>query len=253
MQGVRWSEDDLAAHQARMARHRPSPAGTQNTFPSTPVMDTAAPSGAGAENCAPHQIHGGPVPGSPGDEGMGDGQGVIALPSRSAPHAERRTQKRTSRSPSARSTAKAERGTGPGGGGAEIIPLRRRDGAKPRAKQKRPEQVLQISAIEFLRVALPPSWRVFHVPNGGARSPIEAAILKAMGVWPGVGDLAFIGPGGRFVGAEAKAGRNGLTEDQSEWRDWCLGNGVPWFLFRTIDELVAGCADAGIPLRVRHT
>lgn len=122
---------------------------------------------------------------------------------------------------------------------------------RKRAKFKRPEQVLQIAAIEFLHVALPPSWRVFHVPNGGARSPIEAAILKAMGVHPGVGDLAFIGPGGRFVGAEAKAGRNGLTDDQTEWRDWCVANQVPWFLFRSIDELVSGCLDAGVPLRVR--
>lgn len=156
--------------------------------------------------------------------------------------------------PAAPACARAKSGAGPGAEGAQALGKSSAVAGAlvlPKARIKRPEQVLQIAAIDFLDVALDPSWRVFHVPNGGARSAVEASIFKAMGVRPGVGDLAFVGRGGRFVGAEAKAGRNGLTDDQAEWRDWCLANAIPWFLFRSIDELVSGCTDAGVKLRVR--
>jgi hypothetical protein len=115
---------------------------------------------------------------------------------------------------------------------------------------KRPEQELQIAGVRFLNVALPPTWRVVHMPNGGLRSPIEAGIFNAMGLRAGYPDLSLIGPG-RLVVAEAKAGKGKLRTEQEEWRDWFRSIGVPWFLFRTHDELVAGCVDAGVPLRVR--
>jgi hypothetical protein len=119
---------------------------------------------------------------------------------------------------------------------------------------RRPEQDLHKASVKFLNAALPPTWRVVHVPNGGWRSGPEAAILKSMGVWPGFPDLQLIGPG-RLVVAEAKApkeqGGRGLTDDQDEWRRFFQSIGWPWFLFRTHEELVAGCIDAGVPLRVR--
>lgn len=120
----------------------------------------------------------------------------------------------------------------------------------PKRKIRRPEQELHKDAVTFLNAALPPTWRVIHVPNGGQRSPVEAAIMKGMGVRSGFPDLGIIGPG-RFVVGEAKAGRGKLSDDQAEWRDWFQSIGVPWFLFRSHEELVAGCLDAGVPLRVR--
>jgi len=124
--------------------------------------------------------------------------------------------------------------------------------AAQRAQTKRPEQSLQIAAIVFLDAALPREWRVMHAANGGHRSGAEAGIFKAMGVRPGYPDLAFVGKFGRIVLAEAKADRGRLTPKQEEWRDWCLQWSIPWFLFRSIDELIAGCTDAGIPLRTRQ-
>lgn len=122
----------------------------------------------------------------------------------------------------------------------------------PREKQNRPEQSLQIAAITFLDAALPREWRVMHAANGGYRSGAEAGIFKAMGVRPGFPDLTFVGQFGRIALAECKADRGRLTATQEEWRDWCLERCVPWFVFRSIDELIAGCTDAGIPLRVRQ-
>lgn len=123
-------------------------------------------------------------------------------------------------------------------------------GGKSPRKIKRPEQELHKAAIKFLDRSLPPSWRVIHAGNGGIRSPIEAAIMVGLGVRKGFPDLLMLGPG-RFVVGEAKASNGKLSRDQEEWRDWFISIGAPWFVFRSIDELIAGCVDAGVPLRGR--
>jgi hypothetical protein len=128
--------------------------------------------------------------------------------------------------------------------------------AKPRRRRTYPEADLQIAGIQLLEAALPPSWRVFHVPNAGKRGKAEAGQMAAMGLRAGFPDLGIIGPpadGSRFarlVVAEAKAGRGQLTEAQEEWRDWFLSIGIAWFVFRSIEDLVAGLVDAGVPLRL---
>jgi hypothetical protein len=55
----------------------------------------------------------------------------------------------------------------------------------------------------------------FHVPNGGWRSPVEAAILKGQGVRPGVPDLVVIKDGLPFA-LEFKAEGGRLSAAQSE-------------------------------------
>lgn len=61
-------------------------------------------------------------------------------------------------------------------------------------RQSRPEQALQKAVAAYLRAQKPDCiW--FHVPNGGGRSRVEAAILKGMGVRAGVPDLIFIWAG----------------------------------------------------------
>lgn len=186
-----WYADYQARRSAERQGRAINPPGTRfidrDKFQSgnaatTPVIETAAPSGAGAEHCAPRQFK------------------------------------------------------------------------RQRKKQNRPEQELQKAAIKMLDAALPAHWRVIHVPNGGWRSPIEAAILKAMGVREGFCDLLLMGPGhkaGRFVVIELKAKglRGDLTEAQEEWRDWFLAIGADWFLAETLEEIQDACLDAGIPLK----
>lgn len=141
-------------------------------------------------------------------------------------------------------------------GGGERGPELSVTAGETAAKRKRghPEQTLQIQAVKFLHLALPRDWRVVHVANGvaagGQQARIANAIRKAMGVRDGFPDLSIFGPG-RYVVAEAKAGKGRLSTAQAEWRDWFMSIGVPWFVFRDHDELVAGCIDAGVPLRVR--
>lgn len=79
---------------------------------------------------------------------------------------------------------------------------------------KHPETELQKAVINFIRLALP-GCVCFHVPNGGARSKREAAILKAMGILPGIPDVWVI-YGGQVLTIELKAGKGKTTEAQRQ-------------------------------------
>lgn len=127
----------------------------------------------------------------------------------------------------------------------------------PKRKRRTPEQDFQKDCVKFLNAALPPSWRVVHIPNGGTtgghKAKIVGGIRKAMGVREGFPDLMLVGPG-RSVAIELKAaGRRGkvLSTAQEEWRDWFASVGLPWFLARSVEDVIAACHDAGVPLRVR--
>lgn len=63
---------------------------------------------------------------------------------------------------------------------------------------KRPEQEIQKAIATALRQleGLTGNFVFFHVPNGGKRGKVEAAIMKAMGVRAGVPDLVILPRGG---------------------------------------------------------
>jgi len=78
---------------------------------------------------------------------------------------------------------------------------------------RRPEQAIQRAVVQHLRIRGVPGLVWFHVPNGGARKPIEASILKSMGVRPGVSDFILI-HAGKFFALELKAEGGRATEAQ---------------------------------------
>jgi hypothetical protein len=79
----------------------------------------------------------------------------------------------------------------------------------------RPEQTIQRAVFEHL------CWRgfagtfAFHVPLGGARSGIEAAIMKGLGVVAGVPDILIIHDGHVYA-LELKAPGGRLTPTQRD-------------------------------------
>ena len=79
----------------------------------------------------------------------------------------------------------------------------------------RRESLEQRAYIEWAQFH-PYARRVFAIPNGGKRSPVEAAIMKAEGVTPGASDLflpcARGGAHGLFI--EMKWGDNKPTAEQ---------------------------------------
>lgn len=54
---------------------------------------------------------------------------------------------------------------------------------------KRPEQNIQRAVFEHLAARPSKGVFAFHCPNGGWRSPVEAAIFKGLGVVPGIPDI----------------------------------------------------------------
>jgi hypothetical protein len=56
-----------------------------------------------------------------------------------------------------------------------------------------PEAVLQSTIVAGLRLGLPHGFEVWHIPNGGKRSPREGALFKKMGVTAGAPDIIILG------------------------------------------------------------
>jgi hypothetical protein len=83
----------------------------------------------------------------------------------------------------------------------------------PRLRRRQPEAAIQRAVFEHLRIRPAPGVFAFHCPNGGARRPIEAAILKGLGVVAGVPDVIAI-KDDRTYALELKAPRARLTESQ---------------------------------------
>ena len=84
-----------------------------------------------------------------------------------------------------------------------------------KAHRRYPEQRLQKAVLEHLRWRGVPGLFAFHVPNGGWRSPVEAAIFRALGVVAGVPDILII-RNGRVFALELKTGHGRLTQTQAE-------------------------------------
>lgn len=72
---------------------------------------------------------------------------------------------------------------------------------------------MQRAVWDHVRWRLAPGAFVFAVPNGGARSPVEAAIMAGQGVVAGVPDLITI-RGGQVFGLELKAPGGRLSPAQ---------------------------------------
>lgn len=126
---------------------------------------------------------------------------------------------------------------------------------KPRtlsATKERPEEALQIQAVEYLELALPAPFRFWHTPNQrGTRSRWENMLLKAMGVKAGVGDILIAGGRPPLIWLELKSPTGRLSDPQKDWRDWCALVGIPWFLCRSLEDVVEALESLQIRLKVR--
>jgi hypothetical protein len=84
-----------------------------------------------------------------------------------------------------------------------------------RRRQASPEASLQRAVFQHLHARGAPGCFAFHVPNGGFRKPVEAAILKGIGVVAGVPDVVAIYQG-RTYALELKADGGRATQKQLE-------------------------------------
>jgi hypothetical protein len=81
---------------------------------------------------------------------------------------------------------------------------------------RRPEQAIQKAIFQHIKARGVPGLVAFHVPNGGHRKPIEGAILKSMGVRPGVSDVIAV-HNGKIFALELKAEGGRPTVAQLEF------------------------------------
>lgn len=116
--------------------------------------------------------------------------------------------------------------------------------------RKRPEQDLQRQIYQFIGYAMSYNCRpltdwLFHCPNGGARNGKEAAIMKGIGVKPGVNDfvlpIACGGFGGLWI--ELKTSKTGLTDNQIHFHQRLREGGQCVHTCRTLTEVVNAICD----------
>lgn len=100
--------------------------------------------------------------------------------------------------------------------GTATAPLpARRKAARPRLDLEPSEDAIQIALINHLKMRAVPGLEVWHVPNGGARSKVEAARFKAMGVLAGLQDIHLLHCGTLYV-LEIKRRKGRLSPEQRD-------------------------------------
>ena len=82
-------------------------------------------------------------------------------------------------------------------------------------RRQQPEAAIQRAIVSHLKVRAVPGVVYLHPANGGARTAIEGAILKGLGVVAGAPDLMLF-HGGKSFAIELKAEGGRVTEAQVE-------------------------------------
>ena len=89
-------------------------------------------------------------------------------------------------------------------------------------RRRHPEHQLQTACFQWFNLQYP-EFRglLFAVPNGGGRSRIEAALLKAEGVVTGVADMLLLVPSKEYAGLciEFKAANKTARQSEAQ-KDW---------------------------------
>lgn len=112
------------------------------------------------------------------------------------------------------------------------------------------ENQLQRAVVYALRLCLEPPTTVFHIPNGGLRSKVEAARFKGAGVLPGIPDLCILTEGGKTLFIELKSAKGRVSAAQkmrhAELR--ALGHRVE--ICRSVVDVALALTKWGIPHRI---
>lgn len=104
--------------------------------------------------------------------------------------------------------------------------------------RRRPEQALQRAVIEHLAWRAKPDVFCFHVPLGGWRSPIEAAIFRSIGTIAGIPDLICVFKGHCYA-LELKAEGGRVTAIQRAVHDRMRAAGAFVAVAFGIDQALA--------------
>jgi hypothetical protein len=104
-------------------------------------------------------------------------------------------------------------------------------------RRRSPEATIQRAVFAHLRARGAPGVFAFAVPNGGYRKPVEAAILKGLGVVAGVPDVIVIHQG-RVYGLELKTADGRTTDRQHETLDAMRRAGAYCCIAHGLDDAI---------------
>jgi hypothetical protein len=119
--------------------------------------------------------------------------------------------------------------------------------AQPDFWQRRPAKRLEpaterrthILVADELRMACKPGWWWSHIPSGELRTQQTGALLKRMGLRPGMGDFLLVSPTGTHHWLELKRGYDTeLGPAQIEFCRTMRGRGVPYAVARSFAAAV---------------
>lgn len=109
-----------------------------------------------------------------------------------------------------------------------------------RAKPKpAPERSTHIAVADLLRVAARPDVFWTHIPSGEARAERTGALLKRMGLKPGLPDFLFLSRNGPAFLELKRGGIGRLSPAQALFGSLMLEFGVPYEVARSYDEAEA--------------
>ena len=121
----------------------------------------------------------------------------------------------------------------------------------PKARHYLEDQT-QAAVIAYLRLVAPHMiWA--SVPNGGYRTPAEAAKLKWTGVLAGFSDIIGIAENGLAYCLEVKTIDGDLSEAQREFKHRCDELGAPFAIVRSVNDARDALRRWRIPTRETKT
>jgi hypothetical protein len=106
------------------------------------------------------------------------------------------------------------------------------------------ESKLQIAMVKWFNFFYPKRY-LMAIPNGGNRSPITGAILKAEGVRAGVADLFLMEAVAPYNGLwiEVKLEKGRQSDKQKEFEQIATDKGYKYIIVRTMDQFRDGIND----------
>jgi VRR-NUC domain len=105
-------------------------------------------------------------------------------------------------------------------------------------RRRRPEQEIQVALFRHIVSRGVHGLVAFHPANGGYRTPIEAAILRSMGVTRGAPDV-LLWHDGRSYAMELKAEDGRVTDVQHKMLNDLSATGVFTAVAHGLDEALA--------------
>jgi hypothetical protein len=119
---------------------------------------------------------------------------------------------------------------------------------KGRGPPIKPEELIQISIVEWSRIVAP-DVTVVHIPNEGERSSVSKIFLSKLGMIPGAADLLILADGPIVALAEVKAKGKYPNAKQRWFLENCKKKGIPATVLRSIDDARIFWREIGIQTR----